>query len=76
MSSLTPDAPSVNVYVPLDSRTILEYAKQVCEELAQSHDPQFAAVDVAYGLAAFLDVVSRIGANSLNQQQSSANPLT
>jgi hypothetical protein len=48
---------------------IRQYALEVCRSLSQTTDKQFADPDVIQGLASFLQIIVRMGTETLNGQR-------
>lgn len=61
------DKPKQIQYVPPSAETLRDFARAVCESLAQQRDdPSLASHEVISGLANFLQVITRIQAKHLS----------
>lgn len=55
----------VTYYSP-SNKIISQYARDVCQQLAERGEPEFNNPDVIDGFAAFLNVIAQVGSKYLN----------
>lgn len=58
------------LYLAPSAEIIRQYALDACRTLSRTTDKQFADPDVIQGLASFLQIIVRMGTETLNGQRS------
>ena len=58
------------LYLEPSAQLVRQYALDACRALSQSTDQQFADPNIIQGLTAFLQIIVRMGIDTLNAQRS------